>query len=600
MQRKLQKHHLSVDFCVVGGGMAGTVAALAAAREGAKVVLVQDRSVLGGNASSEIRMHIVGANTSHPGAREGGIIEEIRLEDSVRNPQRSYPLFDILLYEKVKAEPNIELLLDTDCVSCTTEVVDGKTVIRSILAERNLTEDAFEIEAKYFADCSGDGRLGLEAGADFQHGRESKEEYGEDLAQDVADNKTLGSTILFCATHHDKPMPFIRPDWVRRITKEDLHARTVIEYCHGFWWAEWGGQLDTIKDNDKIRHELYRITLGLWDYIKNSGDYPEADNWALDWVGSLPGKRESRRFLGPHVLIQQDLLEGRVFPDQVAFGGWPLDIHVPEGIDAVGENPNIAPKLPHLYSIPLRTLFSRNVGNLFFAGRNMSASHVAFGSTRVMATCSVMGEGIGTAAAYGAAQEENLLCADLAENPHIQTIQKQLVKNDNFLLGIKNDDPEDRALEATITASSELENWSAVSVVDGVDRFLKSSWGSWSDDEGHGWRSAELPAWIELEFPEPINLREIRLTFDSGMERFLTLTASDHFNKKILRGPQPETAKVYRLIANGEVLTEEENNWQRFRVHTLEKPVTTNRLRIEIDATHGAPEARIFQVRAYE
>src|SRR5690606_23916905 len=150
------------------------------------------------------------------------------------------------------------------------------------------------------------------------------------------------------------------------------------------WWAEWGGQLDTIKDNDDIRHELYRITLGLWDYIKNSGDYPEAANWALDWVGAIPGKRESRRFYGPHVLTQQDLLAGRVFPDQVAWAGWPFDIHVPVGIDAVGEKPNIAPRLPHLYSIPLRSLFSRNVGNLVFAGRNISATHVAFGSTRVM------------------------------------------------------------------------------------------------------------------------------------------------------------------------------------------------------------------------
>jgi hypothetical protein len=596
----MQEHHLSVDFCVVGGGMAGTTAALAAARNGAKVVLVQDRSVLGGNASSEIRMHVVGANTTHTGAREGGIVEEIRLDDSARNPQRAYPLFDVLLYEKVKAEPNIKLLLDTICVGATTEEVDGKTVIRTVRAERHLTEDAFTISAKYFADCSGDGRLGLEAGADYRHGRESKDEYSETLAQDVADNKTLGSTILFCARKHDEPMPFVRPDWVRQLKKEDLYRRTVIEFCHGFWWAEWGGQLDTIKDNDDIRHELYRITLGLWDYIKNSGDYPEADNWALDWVGALPGKRESRRFLGPHVLTQQDLLEGRIFPDQVAYGGWPLDIHVPEGIDAVGEKPNIAPKLPHLYSIPLRSLYSRNIANLFFAGRNMSATHVAFGSTRVMATCSVMGQGIGTAAAYGAASDNNsLLCDDLTQEPHIGLIQRQLKRDDIFLIGHTNDDPDDKARTATVTASSEVEGWEAASILDGTSRFLKPTWGSWSDDEGHGWHSAELPASVELSFEQPVEVNEVHLVFDTGMQRFLTLTASDYYNNYMIRGPQPETVKSYRLLAGDEVIAEVDNNWQRKRVHKLETPVSADKIRLEVTATNGAEEARVFEIRVY-
>jgi hypothetical protein len=595
----MEKHHLSVDFCVVGGGMAGTTAALAAARNGASVVLVQDRSVLGGNASSEIRMHVVGANTSHPGAREGGIIEEIRLDDAARNPQRSYPLFDLLLYEKVKAEPNIRLLLDTVCTGAATEVEAGSTHIRSVRAERNLTEDEFEIEAKYFADCSGDGRLGLEAGAEFRHGREAKTDFGEDLAQDVADHKTLGSTILFCANKHDQPMPFVRPDWVRKVTKEDLHARSVIEYCHGFWWAEWGGQIDTIKDNDDIRHELYRITLGLWDYIKNSGDHPEAANWALDWVGALPGKRESRRFYGPHVLTQQDLLAGKIFPDQVAFGGWPLDIHVPEGIDAVGEKPNIAPKLPHLYSIPLRSLFSRNVSNLFFAGRNMSATHVAFGSTRVMATCSVMGQAIGTAAAHGSEHETAPPCAELAQAPHIESIQRQLLRDDAFLPSLKNEDPGDLARTAAITASSEATGFPASAILDGTSRFLKSSWGEWSDDGNHAWHSTELPAWIELRFPQPVEINEVHFVFDTGMERHLTLTASDHYNQRIQRGPQVETVKDYRVLAGENVVAEVENNWQRKRVHRLDAPLTTDVLRLEISATNGTAEARIFEVRVY-
>jgi glycine/D-amino acid oxidase-like deaminating enzyme len=598
----MQKHHLSVDFCVVGGGMAGTLAALAAARNGATVALLQDRSVLGGNASSEVRMHVVGANTTHPGAREGGILEELRLDDAYRNPQRAYPLWDLLLYEKVKAEPNITLLLDTTCTGCGTETIDAGIVIRKVHAVRNLTEDEFEIEATFFADCSGDGRLGFEAGAHFKHGREAKQDHNEELAQDVADNKTLGSTILLSARKHDQPMPFVRPDWVRQFTKEDLRNRTVLEYCYGFWWAEWGGQLDTIKDNDVIRHELYRIALGLWDYIKNSGEHPDSANWALDWIGGLPGKRESRRFIGEHVLTQHDLLGGTVFPDQVAYGGWPLDLHVPEGIDAIDKPANIFPHLPHLYSIPLRALYSENIKNLFFAGRNMSATHAAFGSTRVMATCAVMGQGIGTAAARGIRAKRvgtEVLCADLAREPYISAIQQTLLRDDAFLLGIKNEDPCDLARGATVVASCEAEGWPANAIIDGTSRFLKNEWGSWSDDSGHGWRSRAQSSWIELRFAAPVLVTEVHLTFDTGFERFLTLTASDHFNRKIQRGPQPEVAKEYRLMAGDEVVTHETSNWQRKRIHRFDLPLLTDRLRLQVDATHGASEARLFEMRIY-
>src|SRR5688500_17983971 len=178
----MTRHEFHTDFVVVGGGLAGVCAALAAARNGAKVVLLQDRSVLGGNASSEIRMHTVGADFHgrRPGARESGIIEELRLEDAARNPHRSYAQGDLLPYEKVMAEPNLTLLLDTDCVGCVVENTSAEVRrIVSVDALRQSTEDAFTIRAKFFADCSGDGRLGFEAGADFTIGREAKADYGE-------------------------------------------------------------------------------------------------------------------------------------------------------------------------------------------------------------------------------------------------------------------------------------------------------------------------------------------------------------------------------------------------------------------------------------
>lgn len=231
---------LDADLCIAGGGIAGVRAALAAARNGARVVAVQDRSVLGGNAWSEIRMHIVGASCSgkRPGARESGILDELRVEDAVRNPQRSPALFDLLLYDKVRQEPNITLLLDTDCVGCVTEPVAGGRRIVSMRAVRNLTEDEFEIHAPVFADCTGDGRLALAAGADFRMGREAHSQYNESLAPDVADSATLGSTILFTARRHDRPMPFAAPPWVRHFREEDLQLRSHRESEYGYWWVE--------------------------------------------------------------------------------------------------------------------------------------------------------------------------------------------------------------------------------------------------------------------------------------------------------------------------------------------------------------------------
>jgi len=134
-------------------------------------------------------------------------------------------------------------------------------------------------------------------------------------------------------------MPFAAPDWARKFSKEDFKYRHINSWEYGYWWIEWGGELDTIKDNRRIRHELLRIVMGAWDYIKNSGDYPDSANWALDWVGMIPGKRESRRIIGDHVMIQQELERAEPYYDRVAYGGWPMDDHPPGGIDRNELNP---------------------------------------------------------------------------------------------------------------------------------------------------------------------------------------------------------------------------------------------------------------------
>jgi hypothetical protein len=596
-------------------------------------------------------MHIVGASCSgkRPGARESGLIDELRVEDAVRNPQRSPHLFDLLLYDKVISEPNITLLLDTTCVGCSVvrpglgerpeSAHEQETAaaspahgsirrITQVRAVRHMTEEEFVVQARFFADCSGDSRLGLEAGADLRKGREGRDEFDESLAPAKADARTLGSTILLMAREYDRPMPFTPPDWVRRFSEDDLRLRSHPELDFGYWWIEWGGHLDTIKENaTTIRHELLRITLGVWDHVKNhcqrqesvprgtydkavrglAWDTTQADptNWALEWIGFLPGKRESRRLMGPHVLTQKDVQSGRLFDDQVAYGGWWLDLHPPLGVDAVDEYPCQHHPVDHLYSIPLRSLISRNVENLFFAGRNISATHVAFSSTRVMATCAVVGQAVGTAAAT-AVRNGITRVRDLTQPPLIGEIQQTLLKDGAFLIGVTHADPLDKARAARVTASSATDDGGAGQALNGILRVTHPELHPCLPEANNRWTSRSLPAWIELNWEHPQLVSEIQLTFDTGFQRELTLTMSDRYSARMLRGPQPETVKAYRLELYGpategepETVLHVQDNYLGRRRHQLSEPLTLSTLRLVVEGTHGVPEARLFEIRAY-
>ena len=638
----MDHHQLDCDVLVAGGGAAGVPCALAAARCGARVILCQDRSVLGGNASSEVRMHIVGADASGSRgqelateAREGGIIEEIRLETAVRNPQRSASMLDLILYDMCRAEPGLTLLLNT---AVTGVEMDGSRITHA-LAERQSTEDTFHIAAPVFVDCTGDGRLGAEAGAPFRHGREGGDKFGEERAQPQADGKTLGSSILMMARRHDRPMPFVAPPWARTFTEADLRLRPHatggvdrgLEY--GYWWAEWGGQLDTIGDNEEIRDELLAIVLGIWDHIKNgeppSGGGPGhgfaageaasdraavathgAENWALDWFGFLPGKRESRRFIGQHVLTEADVMESRPGDDAIAFGGWPVDTHPPEGVDAPDQPPCTQDAVPHLYDIPLRSCVSRDVPNLMFAGRNISATHVALASTRVMATCAAVGQGVGTAAAYAVHARTDP--GDLAGRPGaVGAIQQRLLRDDAYLIGCANQDQGDVARRAGVTASSARPGSPAESVLSGHTRADGGDRGAPPDRSAPGtqrWISdpaAGLPAWLELRWDQPVTPTQIRLVFDTGLHRPLTLTHSDGYAERMEWGhAQPETVRDY--VLEGEVdgswreLARVEGNYQRLCVHTVADAPAIHALRVRVEATNGTGTARICEIRVYE
>jgi len=590
----LTRHRLDADVVVVGGGMAGVCAAIAAARNGASVALLQDRPVLGGNASSEVRLHILGADYSgrrtDTDARETGIIEELRLEDAVRNPQRSASMHDLLLYEWVRREPNVNLLLNTHCRSVT--MADDNR-IAAVLASRPSTEDLLTIQGRLFIDCSGDGRLGAEAGAHFRMGREGRDEFGESIAPPQADNKTLGSSILFITRRHDRPMPFRPPDWIRRFpTCDHLPHRSHRTWKHGYWWIEWGGELDTIKDNERIRDELLAAALGVWDHIKNSGQHPGSENWALEWIGFVPGKRESRRFMGDHILTQQEVQRGEQFADGVAYGGWPIDLHPPAGIYDQGRPCHLV-KVP-LYNIPFRCLYSRNLANLLFAGRNLSATHVAFGSTRVMATCAVLGQAAGTAAALCAAEKSG---PRQLQRDAIELLQQQLIKDDAYILGAANRDPADLARRAQARAASEQPDAPAANVINGVHRGVYRVSNRWISDPRQ-----PLPAWLELRFPQPQRVGGVHLVFDTGLNRPLTLSHSDGFNAKMLPGPQPETVRDYELqLVSGttaKTVPRVQGNYQRKRIHRFE-PASADGIRLVVQATNGDPSARVFEIRAY-
>ena len=443
------------DVLVIGGGLSGLCAAIAAARNGCSVGLVHDRPVLGGNSSSEVRVHIGGADAhgSRRHARESGIIEELRLEDRVRNhePQvngRINSVWDHILLSAVWAEPNITLYLNT---SAQEAIMADPDTIAGVVAYQSSTFRTLFLRGRVVIDASGDGQVAADAGAHFRMGREGRSEFGEPTAPELPDDLTLGSSILFRVRDIGRPAPFTPPPWAHDFpSDDDLPFRPHGHFAHaGFWWVEYGGTLDTIADNETIRDRLLAYALGVWDHIKNHGDHG-AETFVLDWVGAVPGKRESRRFLGDHILTEHDLRTPATFDDAVAYGGWSIDLHPPEGIHA-SEPPARFVPLPKIYPIPFSSLYSRNIRNLMFAGRNISASHVAFGSTRLMATGAVMGQAVGTAAA---------LCKRFDTTPrairynYIRELQQLLLRDDAYVPGVRNADPRDLARTAHASATS--------------------------------------------------------------------------------------------------------------------------------------------------
>lgn len=440
--------HGAYDVIVVGGGPSGVPAALAASRLGMKTALIQNRPVLGGNASVELGVPIQGAAMVKGFARESGICEELnRLKTRYGFSQWTGPIELALA-----GETNLTVFLNQHVYDAT---VDGSR-ITGVCAVDTLSGLKSCFRAKMFVDCTGDGWVGYYAGADYVMGREAADEYDESHAPAVADTATMSGCLMGKAFNFGwkdagEPVPYAAPEWVPAFPANPEFGRKAYN-MNGQWWLEHSNLLDDVWNGEEARDELIRINFGYWDWLKNKWEKKStAANARLTMIPIMTARRESRRLLGDVVLNQNDCVAGRLFDDAIGHYGWMLDIHHPEGIYS-GEKGayDFNTHIP-MGSIPYRSLYSRNIDNLLMGGRCISVSHVALGTVRVEGQCAVTGQAAGTAAG---------LCVKHDTTPRgiyktrLDELQQTLLRYDQYVPGQKNEDPADAARRAIVTATS--------------------------------------------------------------------------------------------------------------------------------------------------
>ena len=437
------------DLVVVGGGMAGCCAAVSAARYGCKVALIQDRPVLGGNNSSEVRVGLSGLIYQQPYLKLGRLVDEIGsvghwalyeanldpssarsqkiLETIANNPEKKIHnagpasnYGDTRKKNVVEDEPNITLFLNTHVFNAEKD--DDRIV--AVTGKDIVTGKEVRVTGKLFADCTGDGNLGFLAGADYRIGRESKSETGESGAPEKSDSLVMGTSVQWYAEETAEPSPFPECPWAVRFNEE-----TCFKVTRGDWDWEAGLTRDQIMEIEFIRDYAFRVTYGNWDFIKNkSVDKDKFARSKLAWVAYIGGKRESRRLLGDVILKEQDLLNRVEYPDASFTTTWSIDLHYPvksegftgEPFRSVAETVKIDP-----YAVPYRCLYSRNISNMFMAGRCISVTHVALGTVRVMRTGGMMGEVVGMAASI--CKNNNALPRDVYED-HLGELKKLMTE----------------------------------------------------------------------------------------------------------------------------------------------------------------------------
>lgn len=382
------------DFVVVGGGIAGICAAVAAARQGIKIALINDRPVLGGNNSSEIRVHLGGAIGVEPYPNLGNLLKEFG-PTREGNARHADYYEDSRKMDIVKGEKNITLFLNTHIIAAKTE---GER-IKEIIGRNIVSNQETIFEAPLYSDCTGDGSVGALAGADFMIGREDKAAFREARAEDKADKMTMGASVQWYAEDTKSPTTFPLFEYGVNFNENSKKAAT-----RGDWDWETGMNYDQITDAEYIRDYGLMVVYSNWSFLKNRSIIK--DNYAnkqLDWVAYIAGKRESRRLVGDYILNGNDILNQIKYPDATACTTWSIDLHSPNKQNSIyfpGHefiSTAIHTKI-HPYPVPYRCLYSHNISNLFMAGRDVSVTHVALGTVRVMRTGAMLGEVVGLAA----------------------------------------------------------------------------------------------------------------------------------------------------------------------------------------------------------
>lgn len=614
MKRNVKMKKADYDVVVVGGGLSGICAAMAAARHGAKTALIHTRSVFGGNASSEIRMHVCGAsaNMAKPMLEEGGILYELMLENKAINDYFSYSTWDMVLYKKIREQKNLTFYLNTTMDDC--QVTDN--IIQTITAYQQTTETRYEFSSKIFVDATGNATLGYLAGAEYRVGSESADEFNEPHAPSVANNNRMGNTLLFKAVDRGTSINFKRPDFAFKFTEEQLRYRThgkiseqnKKESCEeelritstgssvvdtGYWWIELSGKTEDIIDEyEEIRDELVSCIYGVWDHMKNGGDHG-VETYDLEWVGMLPGTRESRRLVGDYLLNENDVLENRQFDDAVAYGGWPMDIHTANGLYDFDKHPSEIISFEGAYTIPYRSYYSKNISNLMMAGRNISATKMAMGSSRVMGTCAIGGQAVGVAAAMCI----NLKCLPRDILSHIHSLQQTLLKEDCYIPNLLNCDTTDKARNAKIKANSEKEGFEAINVVNGVSRLTDNCSNMWASN---GILKDGETICFDLEKAGDIS--QIILIFDTNFNYSVKQTQNSKRQKQQRTGIPPELVKNYtiKFWKDDTVVFEKSicDNHQRLNVINIPL-VNSDKVTVTVTETNGCKDAHIYEVRIY-
>ncbi len=587
ISRRVERKKAS-DVVVIGGGLAGCTAAVAASRSGMRTTLIQNRPVLGGNASTEILVPPVGvwpsvARKDPLDPRETGLVEEYRTAGDQK--VREGVLYSDRLMRFVKLEPNLDLCLDTH-VTGVEMVAGSKSRIAAVLSVNVRTGQRTRFPGKIFIDCTGDSVVGVAAGAEYRQGKEPRSMYQEPWAPETASMETMGNGLKYYHRDTGKPQPFTAPPWIFKFSRcEDFsasrHPRFIddLEIIGHQWVVELGGFRDTYADAEEIRDDLFRLIFGMWDHSKNHcfKDKERVANHKLAWIGHVAGKRENRRLIGDYVLTQNDIGERTLFSDRVAYGGWSVDDHYSAGFFHRGSTGQYTKDWERAYvgrtfSIPFRSLYSRNIDNLLMAGRNISASHLAMSDTRVMLTCALMGQAVGTGAA---------MCIDRRKTPrgiyeeHMEQLQHQLLKDGSYLINLPNRDPFDLARLASVTASSEGmcgdQKMAAADVVNGYARAENGKPNAWLPD-----KNSKAPHWVELSWSMPQAFNVVHVVFQTAK------LAPKHFTVETWQDGAWKPVAEFR------------GNQHRRRVLGLPRQ-KTERLRVVLDEPKGICEIRIYK-----